>query len=271
MPNSVPNLFQNRTGSIPLADLDANFDSLQSLTSNSGASKIGVYDGAAHFTGDNVEAVLAELWTYADNSRDRTNHIGTQSYTSLSNYNLLPIDLASNPVTGTIAQFNTALSDADFATLAGSETLTNKTINLTNNTVTGTTAEFNTALSDGDFATLAGTETLTNKRINPRVSALTAGANIASNIDNFDIGWVVITQNSTIDNPTGTPVNGQKVTYRVKQGGTGTWTLGWGAAFRFSGGTAPTMTATADKTDYFEFSYNVQDSKWDLTNFAQNL
>jgi hypothetical protein len=44
-------------------------------------------------------------------------------------------------------------------------TLTNKTINLANNTVTGTVAEFNTALSDGDFATIAGTETLTNKTL----------------------------------------------------------------------------------------------------------
>ena len=44
-------------------------------------------------------------------------------------------------------------------------TLTNKTINLTSNTLTGTVAQFNTALSDGDFATIAGTETLTNKTL----------------------------------------------------------------------------------------------------------
>jgi len=48
---------------------------------------------------------------------------------------------------------------------SGTSTLTNKTINLTNNTLSGTTAQFNTALSDNDFATLAGTETLTNKTL----------------------------------------------------------------------------------------------------------
>ena len=48
---------------------------------------------------------------------------------------------------------------------SGTSTLTNKTINLTNNTLTGTIAEFNTALSDGDFATLSGTETLSNKTL----------------------------------------------------------------------------------------------------------
>ena len=83
------------------------------------------------------------------------------------------INLASNTLTGTVAQFNTALSDGDFATLAGTETLTGKTINLVNNTITGTVAQFNTALSDGDFATLAGTETLTGKTINLTSNTLT--------------------------------------------------------------------------------------------------
>jgi hypothetical protein len=45
------------------------------------------------------------------------------------------------------------------------QTLTNKSVDLTNNTLTGTTAQFNTALSDGNFATLAGSETLTNKTL----------------------------------------------------------------------------------------------------------
>jgi hypothetical protein len=54
-------------------------------------------------------------------------------------------------------------------------TLTNKTIGLTGNTLTGTTAQFNTALSDNDFATLAGTETLTNKTLtSPVINSATA-------------------------------------------------------------------------------------------------
>ena len=41
------------------------------------------------------------------------------------------------------------------------------TLDLSEGTLTGTTAEFNTALSDGSFATLAGTETLSNKTLTP--------------------------------------------------------------------------------------------------------
>ena len=47
----------------------------------------------------------------------------------------------------------------------GTSTLTNKTINLTSNTLSGTLAQFNTALSDADFASLTGTETLENKTL----------------------------------------------------------------------------------------------------------
>jgi hypothetical protein len=53
------------------------------------------------------------------------------------------------------------------------QTTTGLALDLASNTLTGTTAQFNTALSDNDFATLAGTETLTAKTLtNPKVNAL---------------------------------------------------------------------------------------------------
>ena len=57
------------------------------------------------------------------------------------------------------------------------QTLTNKTLALGSNTVSGTTAQFNTALSDGSFATLVGSETLTNKTINVSNNTLSNIAN----------------------------------------------------------------------------------------------
>ena len=56
--------------------------------------------------------------------------------------------IVASKLTGTTAEFNGALSDADFATLAGTETLTNKT--LTTPTVNG----------DGGFNTKIGTSAL---------------------------------------------------------------------------------------------------------------
>lgn len=52
------------------------------------------------------------------------------------------------------------------------QTVTNKTFSLASNTLTGTLVQFNTALSDADFATLAGTETLTNKSISGAANTL---------------------------------------------------------------------------------------------------
>ena len=57
---------------------------------------------------------------------------------------------------------------------ATTDTLTNKSISLGSNTVTSTLAQLNTAVTDADVASLAGTETLTNKTLtSPTVSGLT--------------------------------------------------------------------------------------------------
>ena len=72
-----------------------------------------------------------------------------------------------NTASNTITIVEADISDlGSYITASSSNTLTNKTIAIGNNTVSGTTAQFNSALSDGSFATLAGTETLTNKTIN---------------------------------------------------------------------------------------------------------
>ena len=64
-------------------------------------------------------------------------------------------------------------------TAAGTSTLTNKTIDLDANTITGTLAEFNTALQGESFVSLTGSETLTNKTLTtPVISEIDSGGDI---------------------------------------------------------------------------------------------
>jgi hypothetical protein len=72
---------------------------------------------------------------------------------------------------GTMQQTSVATLDTYLS--ASSKTLTNKSIDLGDNTLTGSVAEFNSALQSESFATLAGTETLTSKTLtSPIVSGL---------------------------------------------------------------------------------------------------
>ena len=64
---------------------------------------------------------------------------------------------------------------------ATTDTLTNKTIDLDSNTVSGTLAEFNTAMQDDSFVSLTGTETLTNKTLtSPNLNAPVFGTGTSS-------------------------------------------------------------------------------------------
>ena len=77
-----------------------------------------------------------------------------------------------NYVDGVTSAIQTQLDDK--STASKTETLTNKSISLGSNTVTSTLAQLNTAVSDADVASLAGAETLTNKTLtSPVVSGLT--------------------------------------------------------------------------------------------------
>ncbi len=68
--------------------------------------------------------------------------------------------------------------DNSVLTANATATLTNKTISLSNNTISGTLTEFNTALSGTDFATTDQSQTLTNKSMNGSLNTFT---NIGNN------------------------------------------------------------------------------------------
>ena len=158
-----------------------------------------VFEGA---TANDFETTL----TITDPTADRTltlpdatdTLVGRATTDTLTNKS---ISLGSNTVTSTLAQLNTAVSDADVASLAGSETLTNKTVALGSNTVSGTLAQFNTAVTDADFASLAGTETLTNKSISMTTNTIT-GTFAEFNTAVTDHDLVSLTSTSILSNKT---------------------------------------------------------------------
>ena len=62
---------------------------------------------------------------------------------------------------------------------ATTDTLTNKSIDLANNTLTGSLAEWNSALQSESFVSLTGSETLTNKTLTtPTLTTPVANAGI---------------------------------------------------------------------------------------------
>jgi len=66
----------------------------------------------------------------------------------------------------------------------------------------------------------------------------------------------------TINAPTGTPTEGQKLLIRLKDNGTAT-AITWNAIFNIVGVTLPTTTV-AGKTHYIGCAYNSIDSVWDV-------
>lgn len=68
----------------------------------------------------------------------------------------------------------------------------------------------------------------------------------------------VLTGNVTIGNPgqsggNGTAIDGYRFIFMLVQDGTGSRTASWSSDFKFPGGTAPTLTTTANAVDIFEF------------------
>ena len=89
-----------------------------------------------------------------------TSPLVVQSQTLVANLNADLLDGKNGPA-------------GDIVGTSDSQTLTNKTINLSSNTLSGTLAQFNSALSDDNFVSLTGSETLTNKTLtSPIISSI---------------------------------------------------------------------------------------------------
>ena len=165
----------------------------QVLKVNSGASALefGVVeaivniDNATNLTSATLTA--SDLFLVSDNGtegRATLSQVDTLFKSTTQTLTNKTIDLDANTITGTLAEFNSALQSESFVGLAAQQTLTNKTINSNANTLhidlddlgtfTGTLTEFNSGLQGDSFTSLTGSETLTNKTLTaPTITAPT--------------------------------------------------------------------------------------------------
>jgi hypothetical protein len=125
-----------------------------------------------------------------------------------------------------------------------------------------------TSFAAAGLATLTGTETLTNKTIEAGTftngyteETVTANTSTAYTIDlaNGSVQILTLTGNCTYTFPT--PVAGKSFILVQKQDATGSRTVTWPASVDWPSATAPTITATALKADKFVFTA-IDGSNW---------
>jgi hypothetical protein len=110
------------------------------------------------------------------------------------------------------------------------------------------------------------TQTLTNKTIQSRVVVITDATSITINADTTDIATQANTQTAgtlTVNAPTGTLFNGQKLILRLRS--TNVQTFSFNAVFAGSTDVAlPTSSSGSSKYDYMGFMYNSTSSTWQI-------
>ena len=105
-----------------------------------------------NISGINAAAGIVTASSFVSNVAQGTAPISVASSTRVDNLNAQYVGGFGAPTSQVIGATDT-------------QTLTNKTIALGSNTISGTLAEFNSALTDADFVSIAGTETLSNKTL----------------------------------------------------------------------------------------------------------
>ena len=150
----------------------------------------------------------------------------------------------------------------------------------TTNTFTGTNAftglasftsatTFNTSISVTDLRVTAGrienvsvsSAAIVNASVTRGImppSTLTDAASIAVDLNDGNNFIVTLGGNRTLENPSN-PTIGQTGQIYVIQDGTGSRTLAYGSNWKFSGGTAPTLTTDANAVDLLVYNVRAAD------------
>jgi len=142
----------------------------------------------------------------------------------------------------------------------GATTLTGLVVGNGASAMTTVTAPSGTVVGTTD------TQTLTNKRVDPRTVSTATATTLTPDVSSYDqYSYSALASGLTINAPTGTPVDGTKLIFRILDNGT-TRTITWNATFTSMVGTAFTNTfaTTVSKTTYFGCIYNLANTRWDV-------
>tara|TARA_A100001201_G_scaffold38321_1_gene40194 strand:+ start:5543 stop:8434 length:2892 start_codon:yes stop_codon:yes gene_type:complete len=116
-------------------------------------------------------------------------------------------------------------------------------------------------MSNNGIVTAAKSAAITQVALTSSSNAIAWDATAAAN------AFHLTTENTTFSAPSNS-VEGAIISVEIAQGGTAR-TIAWNTVFEFASSTAPTVTATANKTDIFAFRYN--GSVWQEIGRVQNL
>ena len=182
--------------------------------------------------------------------------------------------LGAPPVKATGAELNTGTDDAKFATakaLADSDYAKTSDIPAVPTKAAG--SDINTGTDDAKFVTAKAIADSTLPKSNPtfiapRVASTTSASSLTPAVNTYDVfQYTALAAALSIANPTGSPVEGQKMIFRIKDAGVAKG-LTWDTQFRALGVALPSTTVVS-KTMYIGFIFNNTDTKWDCVAVAQ--
>ena len=214
--------------------------------------------------GDSLTLGDSEKLLLGDGTDLQLYHDGSNSYLANST-GALKLATETSGIAITIGHSTSETTIADNATVTGNLTLTGNgdfngdldvdgTANLDNTDIDGT-------LNTSGVITAQTSANISQVALTSSSNAVAWDAAAAAN------AYHVTTENTTFSAPSNA-VEGAIISVEIAQGGTAR-TIAWNTVFEFAASTAPTVTATANKTDIFAFRYN--GSVWQEIGRVQNM
>ena len=198
-------------------------------------------DGDSLLLGDSEKLLLG------DGTDLQLYHDGSNSYLANST-GALKLATETSGIAITIGHSTSETTVADNLTVTGNATISGNGITTGTSTFTG-------------VATASTSAKITQVALTSSSNAVAWDAAAAAN------AYHLTTENTTFSAPSNA-VEGAIISVEIAQGGTAR-TVAWNTVFEFAASTAPTVTATANKTDIFAFRYN--GSVWQEIGRVQNM